>query len=241
MDERAKPKTLLVIPALNEAASIAQVVRNARQRLPDADLLVINDGSGDDTAAVARAAGAMVVTLPFNMGIGAAVQTGFVFAGRNGYEIMLRSDGDGQHTRERPVAPARGPWLRAIAISLPARASVPIAAPGLFPRARRLGILLLARLISLITGQSITDPTSGMAAFNRAAIRLFAQEYPHDYPEPEGIVLAHRAGLRLRELPVTMLPRRIGRSSISHLDGVYYMLKVTLAILISLLRPARPR
>ena len=240
MDERAKPKTLLVIPALNEAASIAQVVRNARQRLPDADLLVINDGSGDDTAAVARAAGAMVVTLPFNMGIGAAVQTGFVFAGRNGYEIMLRSDGDGQHTASDLLrlqeALATGDCDIVTGTRFGPHRGAGVVSPG-----RRLGILLLARLISLITGQSITDPTSGMAAFNRAAIRLFAQEYPHDYPEPEGIVLAHRAGLRLRELPVTMLPRRIGRSSISHLDGVYYMLKVTLAILISLLRPARPR
>jgi hypothetical protein len=103
---------------------------------------------------------------------------------------------------------------------------------------RRLGILLLARLISLIIGQTVTDPTSGFAAFNQRAIHLFAQVYPHDYPEPEGLVVAHRAGLRVREIPVTMKPRYAGRSSITSLRSVYYMLKVTLAILIGLLRPA---
>lgn len=240
MDEPATPKTLLVIPALNEAASIAQVVTRARQQLPAVDLLVINDGSSDHTAAVARQAGAMVVTLPFNMGIGAAVQTGFVFARRHGYALMLRSDGDGQHDagdlRRLQQTLLTGDCDVVTGTRFGAHEGARVVSAG-----RRLGILLLARLISLITGRPVTDPTSGLAAFNRAAIQLFAQEYPHDYPEPEGLVLAHRAGLRLRELPVRMYPRRLGRSSISYLDGVYYMLKVTLAILISLLRPPRPR
>lgn len=240
MNERASPKTLLVIPALNEAASIGQVVTRARQQLPEVDLLVINDGSSDDTAVVARQAGAMVLTLPFNMGIGAAVQTGFVFAGRKGYEVMLRSDGDGQHQASDLLRLQQALQSGLSDVVTGTRFGVHAGASGVSP-GRRLGIFLLARLISLITGQQVTDPTSGQSAFNRTAIRLFAQDYPHDYPEPEGIVLAHRSGLRLSELPVTMRPRLIGRSSISHLDGIYYMLKVTLGILISLLRPARPR
>ncbi len=240
MDTCARPKTLLVIPALNEAANIGQVVTRARQQLPCVDLLVINDGSSDDTAAVARKAGAMVLTLPYNVGIGAAVQTGFIYADRHGYEIVLRSDGDGQHDAgdllRLQQALQTGDSDVVTGTRFGAHAGARVVTLG-----RRLGIILLSRLISLLIGQTITDPTSGLAAFNRKAIKLFAQEYPHDYPEPEGIVLAQRNGLRLRELPVTMQPRLQGRSSISQLDGVYYMSKVTLAILISLLRPPRPR
>lgn len=240
MDENTGPRTLLIIPALNEAANIAGVVTRARCHLPGVDLLVINDGSGDDTASLAEAAGAMVLTLPFNLGIGAAVQTGFAFAAQHGYEQVLRSDGDGQHAADD---------LGRLHLALQAGDS-DIVTGTRFGRhnggrsvspGRRVGIVLLASLISLITGRRITDPTSGQAAFNQRAIRLFAQEYPHDYPEPEGLVRAHRAGLRLCELPVTMQPRLEGRSSIGHLDGVYYMVKVTLAILISLLRSPRSR
>ncbi len=240
MNEHTGCKTLLVIPALNEAASIGQVVTRARQLLPGVDLLVIDDGSSDETAARARAAGARVLTLPYNMGIGAAVQTGFVFAARNNYAVVLRSDGDGQHAAADLLrlrqALQGGDSDVITGTRFGGREGVRLVSTG-----RRMGIFLLAQLISLVTGHRVTDPTSGQAAFNRRAIRLFAREYPHDYPEPEGLVLAYRAGLRLRELPVTMQPRLSGRSSISHLDGIYYMAKVVLAILVSLLRPAPPR
>ena len=240
MGEPASSRTLLIIPALNEAANIARVVACARRRLPEVDLLVIDDGSCDATAALARGAGAMVLSLPYNLGIGAAVQTGFAFADRRGYAYVLRSDGDGQHgardLRRLLEALETGDCDLVTGTRFGAHGGDRPVSPG-----RRLGIALLAGLLSLITGQRISDPTSGQAGFGRRAIRLFAREYPHDYPEPEGLVQAHRAGLRLRELPVTMRPRMAGRSSIGQLDGVYYMIKVTLAIFINLLRPAQPR
>ncbi len=230
------PRTLVIIPALNEEASIAQVISRIRQCVPWADVCVINDGSSDATGAIAEAAGAIVLHMPYNVGIGASVQTGFIFADLNNYEIVVRNDGDGQH------APTE---IAAMLDSLThAEADMVIGSRYLEDRgyvgspARRLGSLILARLISRITGLRVTDPTSGFVACNRRAIHLCASIYPHDYPEPESIVLLHRAGLKLREIPVTMKPRMGGQSSITLLRSGYYMIKVILAILIGLLRPA---
>jgi glycosyltransferase involved in cell wall biosynthesis len=172
--------------------------------------------------------------MPHNVGIGASVQTGFIFASEQGYDVVVRSDGDGQHD---PLD-----LRRLVDTLLEGEADMVVGSRYIedrgyrTPLPRRAGILLLARLITSITGHSVTDPTSGFAAFNHHAIHLFAQVYPHDYPEPEGWVVAHRAGLRFREIPVTMKPRFAGRSSITRLRSIYYMLKVTLAILIGLLR-----
>lgn len=232
-------RILVILPALNEGPNIAAVVQGIRAQLPAADVLVINDGSLDNTVQQARAAAAMVLSLPYNVGIGAAVQTGFKFAAAHNYDVVVRSDGDGQH------APAS---IRRLLESLQAdEADVVIGSRFLdeqgdygTPAARRLGISILAKLLSVITSQRITDPTSGFAAFNRPAIRLFAQVYPHDYPEPEAIVILHRSRLRQVEIPVSMTPRQHGNSSITPLRSVYYMIKVTLAILIHLLR-RRPK
>lgn len=229
---------LVIIPALNEEASIGHVVSETRQHLPGADVLVVNDGSTDHTAQIAASAGAIVLNLPYNVGIGASVQTGFLFAAQHGYAIAVRSDGDGQH-EPRDLC-------RLVAALQAGDADMVIGTRFVenrgyqATRARRAGILILARLISAIIGQPVTDPTSGFAAFNRRAITLFARVYPHDYPEPEGLVVAHRAGLRIREIPVTMKPRYGGRSSITSLRSIYYMIKVILAILIGLLRRAAP-
>lgn len=230
------PRTLVIIPALNEEASIAQVISRIRQCVPWADVCVINDGSSDATGAIAEAAGAIVLHMPYNVGIGASVQTGFIFADLNNYEIVVRNDGDGQHAPTEIIA--------MLASLTHAEADMVIGSRYLEDRgyvgspARRLGSLILARLISRITGLRVTDPTSGFFACNRRAIHLCARIYPHDYPEPESIVLLHRAGLKLREIPVTMKPRMGGRSSITLLRSGYYMIKVILAILIGLLRPA---
>jgi hypothetical protein len=230
------PKTLVIIPALNEEASIAQVVAATRQHLPYADVVVVNDGSTDRTAEIAETCGAVVLSLPFNVGIGASVQTGFIFAADNDYEIALRSDGDGQH-EPRDLC-------RLVEVLQAGDADMVVGTRFIEHRGyqaslpRRAGILLLSRLISAILHQPVTDPTSGFAAFNRRAIHLFSYVYPHDYPEPESLVVAHRAGLRIREIPVTMKPRYAGRSSITSLRSIYYMIKVILAILIGLLRPA---
>ncbi|HEX2906186.1 MAG TPA: glycosyltransferase family 2 protein [Phototrophicaceae bacterium] len=230
------PKTLVVIPALNEADSIAGVICCVRECAPWAEVLVINDGSSDDTGTIAEANGAVVLHMPHNVGIGASVQTGFMFADLNDYEVVIRNDGDGQH------APQDIPLM--IEALLTGEADMIIGSRYIEDRgyvgssARRAGSLILARLISSVTQQKFTDPTSGFVACNRRAIKLCAQVYPHDYPEPESIVLLHRAGIRLQEIPVTMKPREGGRSSITLLRSGYYMAKVILAILVGLLRPA---
>jgi len=201
--------------------------------------LGIDDGSFDGTGCEAGGAGALVLSMPYNVGIGAAVQAGFQFAASRDYDIVIRNDGDGQHAPEANLDLIEK--LRAEKVDLVVGSRfLGVAGDYGTPLLRRLGSGILARLLSVITGQRVTDPTSGCAAFNRRAIQLFAQAYPHDYPEPEAIVIAHRSGLRQREVPVKMIPRRHGNSSITPLRSVYYMIKVILAILINLLRRPPP-
>lgn len=228
-------RILVILPALNEGRNIANVIRNILALLPTADVLVINDGSLDDTAHQAQSAGAIVLNMPYNVGIGAAVQTGFKYAASHNYSIVVRNDGDGQHSPEG--------IHRLIEKIETGDADVVIGSRFLGEHgdygtslARRLGISILAKLLSIITGQKITDPTSGFCAFNYKAIHLFAQLYPHDYPEPEAIVISHRTGLRQLEISVNMLERQHGKSSITPVRSLYYMIKVILAILINLLR-----
>jgi glycosyltransferase involved in cell wall biosynthesis len=230
----ARPKTLIVIPAFNEADSIAYVIGQIREHVPWADIAVVNDGSHDRTGAIAEACGVIVLNMPYNVGIGAAVQTGFLYAARHGYDVAVQTDGDGQHP------PSEIPTLLAAL----AEGDADMVLGSRFiedkgyrtPAARRAGIVLLARIISLATGERCTDPTSGFRASNRRTIRLCARDYPHDYPEPEAIVMLRRAGLRIREVPVKMSARYGGRSSITPLRSGYYMVKVILAIFISLVR-----
>jgi len=236
MAEPTPPKTLVIIPALNEEGSVASVIGRVRQVIPWADIVVVNDGSTDDTGRIAEEAGAIVLHLPHNVGIGASVQTGFMFADLQGYEIVVRNDGDGQHAAREITAVIRALQESDVDIVIGSRYLEDRGYLGsLF---RRLGSFILARLISGIIGQRVTDPTSGFTACNRRAIKLFAQVYPHDYPEPESIVILHRAGLKLREIPVSMKPRKHGHSSITPIRSAYYMVKVILAILVGLLRPA---
>lgn len=234
-----KQSILVILPALNEGRNISTVIQRINAYVPSADVLVVNDGSLDDTAQQAQAVGAIVLNMPYNVGIGAAVQTGFQFAATHNYDIVIRNDGDGQHAPD---------GINRLLEKIQAdEADVIIGSRFIdkqgdygTPFARRMGITILAKLLSIITGQTITDPTSGFCAFNRKAILLFAQLYPHDYPEPEAIVISHRTGLRQVEIPVNMLEREHGKSSITPVRSVYYMIKVTLAILINLLRQ-RPR
>ena len=236
MNEGLYPKTLVIIPALNEADSIAHVIGLIHEHAPWADVAVINDGSTDATSAIARSCGAIVLDLPYNVGIGAAVQTGFLYAHQHGYEVTVQNDGDGQH------APQEIPLL--VRALIDSGADLVIGSRYIedrgyiTPFARRVGIVILARIISLVTRQKFTDPTSGFRASNRRTIKLCARLYPHDYPEPEAVVLLHRARLKLREVPVTMNPRYGGTSSITPFRSALYMVKVILAILIGLLRAA---
>lgn len=227
-------KTLVIVPALNESGSIARVVHDIHQYVPEADVLVINDGSIDDTTRIAQDAGAVVLDMPYNVGIGAAVQTGFIYAAKHGYDVAIQADGDGQHP------PSEIPHL--IECLQSTGADVVIGSRFIEDRgyrqswARRLGSIILAGILSMSTRSRITDPTSGFRASGRAAIALCARLYPHDYPEPEAIIILHRAGLTVREIPVAMQPRSTGRSSITPLRSAYYMTKVILAILVNLLR-----
>jgi glycosyltransferase involved in cell wall biosynthesis len=230
---------LAVVPAYNEAATVARVVSSIREQAPQFDVLVVDDGSTDGTGELAARAGAQVVRHPFNLGIGGAVQSGFVFALERGYDYMVQIDGDGQHPAQEidklTEAMASNPTLDMVCGSrfLTSEHGYPA------PVSRRTGIHLFAFLLSRIVGQRVSDPTSGFRLYNRRSIALFAGDYPHDYPEVEAVLMVHFHRLRMREVPVKMLVRGGGVSSIRSGKSVYYMVKVLLAIFVGLIR-ARP-
>jgi glycosyltransferase involved in cell wall biosynthesis len=227
-------RRLAIVPAFNEAASVGRVVDEIRAFDPEFEVVVIDDGSRDSTAAVARSHGAHVVSLPFNLGIGGAVQTGYQYARRESFDLAVQVDGDGQHDPSQ-IGLLLDPILDGSADFV---VGTRFAGEGEYkaPVARRIGIAIFARVVSLIVGQRVTDTTSGFRAVNRLGIALFAADYPHDYPEVESTVLVHRHKLRLVEVPVAMRLRSGGRSSINVLDSVYYMVKVLLALFIGLFR-----
>ena len=227
-------RRMAIVPALNEAQTIASVVAEIRAVDPGLEILVIDDGSTDDTLAEARRAGALVARLPYNVGIGGAVQTGYQYARDHGFQVAVQVDGDGQHD---PADLAQ--LLEPISAD---RADMVVGSRFLEAGeyrpsfARKLGIRLLARVVSLLVRQRMTDPTSGFRAVNRRGIVLFAAEYPHDYPEAEANVVAYRRRLRVVEVPVAMRERAAGRSSINAPSSLYYMVKVTLALFITVFR-----
>jgi glycosyltransferase involved in cell wall biosynthesis len=228
-------RRVAIVPAYNEEGAVGRVVAELRAFDASLDVVVVDDGSADGTSAAAAAAGAAVVRLPYNLGIGGAVQTGFKFALERGYDVAVRLDGDGQHD------PAELPKL--LAPLLAGEADVVVGSrfvdgrggydPGL---ARRAGIRWFARLVSLLTRQRVTDTTSGFQAVNRLGIKLFAADYPHDYPEVEAAVMVVKHRLRLLEVPVEMRVRETGTSSITAARSLYYAVKVTLALLVGIFR-----
>jgi len=229
-------RKLAVVPAYNEAATVGTVVGALHRDAPDWDVLVVDDGSTDDTAKVAAAAGARVLSLPFNLGIGGAVQAGFRYAREEDYDLMVQVDGDGQHVpSEIPAlvrARAEEPRLDMVCGSRFLSADYRYPAPI----SRRTGIHLFAFLLSRIVGQRVSDPTSGFRLYNRRAIGLFARDYPHDYPEVEAVLMLHHHRLTMREVPVLMYERGGGVSSIRSGKSIYYMVKVLLAIGVGLVR-----
>jgi len=226
-------RIVAVVPAFEEEAAIGPVVAEITAFDPSIDVVVVDDGSSDGTGVAAAAAGATVVRLPFNLGIGAAVQTGFRWALERDYDLAVRLDGDGQHD------PAELPKLLAPI----ERGEADVVTGSRFreeedgyrpPLGRRVGITWFARLVSLLSGQRVTDTTSGFQALNRPGIELFARDYPSDYPEVEATVLLLKHRLRLAEVQVRMREREHGSSSITFVRSVYYAIKVTLALFIAM-------
>jgi glycosyltransferase involved in cell wall biosynthesis len=236
----ADGKILAIVPAFNECGNIGRTVQEIRNAAPDVDILVIDDGSADATAQEALKAGGMVISLPFNLGIGAAVQTGFQYAQKHQYGIAVQIDGDGQHDPAflgKIIDPLRRDEADMVV------ASRFLVKTGGFRSSfsRRVGINFFVQLINVLTGVRIKDPTSGFRAYNKKMIVLFAGYYPYDFPEPEAIVVAQQAGARIVEVPVVMRPREAGSSSIRYFKTLYYMVKVTLAILLHMIRQRRAR
>jgi len=233
-------RVVVLIPAYNERETIADVAANLRAAAPDYDLVIINDGSRDETAAIAAGLeGVTLLDLPCNLGIGGAMQTGYKYALRKGYDVAVQCDADGQHPAEA--------IQRLVGRLLDGSADVVIgsryvADTGYTPSLiRRIGKSLLSRWVDTLIGGGVTDTTSGFRAMNQRAFAIFAHSYPEDYPEPEALVILHRHGLRAAEVPVAMLPRQGGESSIRPLGALYYMIKVALAIFIDLFRHYTPR
>lgn len=229
---------LAVVPAYNESATVGAVVRAIHREAPGWDVLVVDDGSTDATAEIGEAAGARVLRMPFNLGIGGAVQAGFTFASENGYAYMAQVDGDGQHdaaelhtlVERMRIAPELDMVCGSRFLSADRDRRYPA------PISRRTGIHIFAFLLSRFVRQPVSDPTSGFRLYNRRAIRLFASDYPHDYPEVEAILMLHHHRLRTEEVAVRMFQRGGGVSSISSGKSAYYMLKVLLAIFVGLFR-----
>lgn len=223
-------KILLIIPAYNEADNIGRVVENLIRNFPQYDYIVVNDGSSDGTGEFCMEKGYQVLNLPINLGIGGAVQTGYRYALKYGYDIAVQIDGDGQHDVSY-VKNVINPLVND-------EADVVIGSRFLrregfqSSRSRRIGINILSDLIWLCTGKRIRDVTSGFRAVNRRFITIYAEDYPSDYPEPEAIITAVMHRGRVAEVPVVMKEREGGTSSITFRKSVYYMIKVTLAILV---------
>jgi glycosyltransferase involved in cell wall biosynthesis len=230
-------RNLAIVPAYNEAKAIRATIDAIHAAAPEFEVLVIDDGSTDATAERARVAGARVLRLPFNLGIGGAVQSGYIYAQERGFEVAVQVDGDGQHDPRQ---------IRDLLDRLQADPELNMVTGSRFldtdsdgyrsSVVRRIGIRLFARVVSIITGQRVTDPTSGFRMIDRRGIELFARDYPHDYPEVEAILLMHANRLRSCEIPVVMAPRITGESAITVTQSVYYTIKVLLAVFVGLFR-----
>ena len=228
-------RRIAIVPARDEEEAVAGVVDELRAFDPELDVVVIDDGSEDLTAARAAAAGAAVVSLPFNLGIGGAVQTGFKYALAHGYDTVIRLDGDGQHDPQQ-IPNLLAPLERGEADVVIGSRFAEGGGDYKAPFARRAGIRWFAQLVSLLTRQKLTDTTSGFQAVNDRAIRLFAADYPHDYPEVEAAVMVVRHGCGFSRCPRRCAAARPGRSSITLLRSLYYAIKVTLALFVGMFR-----
>lgn len=224
-------KILAIIPAYNEEESILGVIEDLEENAPNVDIVVINDGSTDCTASILSAHSIPHINLIKNLGIGGAVQTGYKYALKNNYDIAVQFDGDGQHEAR---------FIKDLVVPIETgEANLVVGSRFLVDTdgfkssvMRRLGINILSTVLKIASTNKIQDVTSGFRAADKDAIKLFASYYPDDYPEPESLALIARKGLKLSEVPVKMRERAGGTSSIKKLDSIYYMIKVTLAIIV---------
>ncbi|MDR9856044.1 glycosyltransferase family 2 protein [Paenibacillus sp. VCA1] len=228
-------KVLVIIPAFNEELSIRRVIGEIQSQMPAADILVINDGSTDQTAEVAGNAGAKVLSMPFNVGIGGGMQTGYIYARDHGYDVAVQMDADGQHNAAD--LPKLLDMVRENDLVIGSRFLERTAYRSSLMR--KVGIRFFSMLVSLVTGQRFTDTTSGFRAAGRKVIELYADYYPIDYPEVESIVYLARRKCRLVEIKAEMRQRETGKSSITPVKSAYYMVKVTLSVLVSAVRSPR--
>jgi glycosyltransferase involved in cell wall biosynthesis len=224
---------LVVIPAYNEAGNIEGVIKDLREHFPQGRAVVINDGSIDETSSISQGLGVDVINLPYNLGIGGAVQTGFMIAERDNYDAVIQFDGDGQHMAQE---------IEKILNHVNTEADMVIGSRFVdmnsysMPFFRNIGARIFSFIISLIRNEKITDTTSGFRAYGKKAIKIFSSNYPEDYPEVEALILAHKKRLSIKEVSVRMRTRLRGKSSITPLWAVYYMIKVLLAIFVDLMR-----
>jgi glycosyltransferase involved in cell wall biosynthesis len=227
-------RCLAVVPAYNEQESILGVIQSLREHASDFDILVVDDGSTDDTLHFAEASDVAVLRLPYNLGIGGAVQAGFSFALEHGYDRMVQVDGDGQHDPRE---------IHRLMETMAQDRSIDVVCGSRFltedhrypaPISRRTGIHIFAFILSRIMRQHVSDPTSGFRLYNDRAIALFARDYPHDYPEVEAVLMVHHHRLKMTEVPVRMFMRNGGVSSIGSGKSAYYMVKVLLALFVGL-------
>jgi glycosyltransferase involved in cell wall biosynthesis len=228
-------RRIAIVPALNEERSIAAVIAEIRAADPEFEVVVIDDGSTDRTAAVASESGAQVVSLPFNLGIGGAVQTGLKYSRDHDFDISVQIDADGQHDP--------GEISKLLAPLIAGEADVVVGSRFLgeknykAPFLRRIGIRFFARIVSAVVGQPLTDTSSSFRAFGRRAIAYFARDYPHGFVETvEATVIAARCGLRLQEVPVVMRQRVMGQSSLTLPLSIYYSIKVLVAVFVGMFR-----
>ncbi len=230
---------LIIIPAYNEAGRISATIAGIRKHT-DADIIVVDDGSKDGTAGEALGAGAHVISLPFNLGYGAALQTGFQYALRQGYQFVLQMDADGQHDPAyiRPLLDAVESGGADVAIG-----SRFLGVGGYrAPLIKKFGMVFFRTVASLLTGQKVTDPTSGFQALNRKTLRFYACDaYPVDFPDADVLIMLHRLGLRFVEVPVRMNPNTKAITMHSGIVPVYYIFKMMLSIFVTLLRDHDPR
>lgn len=230
----AELRILIIIPAYNEEKSIPKVIEKIFDCMPESDIMVINDGSKDNTALAALNSGAKVINLPFNLGIGGAMQTGFLFAKRHNYDIAIQIDGDGQHNPEyveeliKPIIDGEADMVigSRFVNETKYRSSF----------FRKIGIVFFSGLVSFLIDQKIADTTSGFRAVNKKVINYFSEHYPTDYPEVDVLIKLYKNKFKITEIPVEMNQRMNGKSSITPIRSIYYMVKVSLSVLLEYMR-----